>query len=89
LIIDTKNCQGVLPHNIEEIAFNAVVVKWNPMDGPVKVNIAVHCLSTDFSNQKGVKGIPLHIQIDTYEQNPRENTLVHRGYSQIKAFCDK
>uniref|UniRef100_A0A2C9JH45 Grh/CP2 DB domain-containing protein n=1 Tax=Biomphalaria glabrata TaxID=6526 RepID=A0A2C9JH45_BIOGL len=89
LDIDTKNCQGVLPHNIEEIAFNAVAVRWNPMEGPVRVNIAVHCLSTDFSNQKGVKGIPLHVQIDTYEQSPKDNHLVHRGYCQIKAFCDK
>ncbi|GFR87789.1 protein grainyhead [Elysia marginata] len=89
LDIDTKNCQGVLPQNIEEVAFNAVAVRWNPMDGPVRVNIAVHCLSTDFSNQKGVKGIPLHVQIDTYEQSPKENLLVHRGYCQIKAFCDK
>ncbi|CAG5118550.1 unnamed protein product, partial [Candidula unifasciata] len=89
LDIDTKNCQGVSPQNIEELAFNAVAVKWNPSDGPVRVNIAVHCLSTDFSNQKGVKGIPLHIQIDTYEQSPKENQLVHRGYCQIKAFCDK
>ncbi|GFO13319.1 DNA-binding protein elf-1 [Plakobranchus ocellatus] len=89
LDIDTKNCQGVLPQNIEEISFNAVAVRWNPMEGPVRVNIAVHCLSTDFSNQKGVKGIPLHVQIDTYEQSPKDNTLVHRGYCQIKAFCDK
>ncbi|XP_005105876.3 grainyhead-like protein 1 homolog [Aplysia californica] len=89
LDIDTKNCQGVLPQNIEEIAFNAVAVRWNPMDGPIKVNIAVHCLSTDFSNQKGVKGIPLHVQIDTYEQSTKDNHLVHRGYCQIKAFCDK
>ncbi|RUS90145.1 hypothetical protein EGW08_002112 [Elysia chlorotica] len=89
LDIDTKNCQGVLPQNIEEVSFNAVAVKWNPMEGPVRVNIAVHCLSTDFSNQKGVKGIPLHVQIDTYEQSTKENHLVHRGYCQIKAFCDK
>ncbi|XP_059157789.1 uncharacterized protein LOC131942094 isoform X2 [Physella acuta] len=89
LDIDTKNCQGVVPNNIEEIAFNAVAVRWSPMEGAVKVNIAVHCLSTDFSNQKGVKGIPLHIQIDTYEQGPKGNHLVHRGYCQIKAFCDK
>ena len=28
-----------------------------------QVNLAVQCLSTDFSTQKGVKGMPLHIQI--------------------------
>ncbi|OWF54580.1 uncharacterized protein LOC110443256 isoform X2 [Mizuhopecten yessoensis] len=88
LDIDTKDSQGVLTSSITEVAFNAVAVKWNPRDSPVKVNIAVHCLSTDFSNQKGVKGFPLHIQIDTFE-NPKDSYPVHRGYCQIKVFCDK
>ncbi|XP_033738957.1 grainyhead-like protein 2 homolog isoform X4 [Pecten maximus] len=88
LDIDTKDSQGVLPSSITEVAFNAVAVKWNPRDSPVKVNIAVHCLSTDFSNQKGVKGFPLHVQIDTFE-NHKDPYPVHRGYCQIKVFCDK
>ncbi|XP_041356573.1 grainyhead-like protein 1 homolog isoform X3 [Gigantopelta aegis] len=88
LDIDTKNSQGVLPNSIDELASNAVVVRWNPRESAVKVNIAVHCLSTDFSNQKGVKGIPLHIQIDTYEQ-PKDVRPVHRAFCQIKVFCDK
>ncbi|XP_069126198.1 uncharacterized protein [Argopecten irradians] len=88
LDIDTKDSQGVLPSSITEVAFNAVAVKWNPRDSPVKVNIAVHCLSTDFSNQKGVKGFPLHVQIDTFE-NPKDPYPIHRGYCQIKVFCDK
>ncbi|XP_070194105.1 AF4/FMR2 family member lilli-like [Littorina saxatilis] len=91
LDIDTKNSQGVGPNSISELAFNAVSVKWNPRDGPVRVNIAVHCLSTDFSNQKGVKGIPLHIQCDTYELFDSKKELLpsHRGFCQIKVFCDK
>ena len=32
-----------------------------------QISIAVQCLSTDFSNQKGVKGLPLHVQVDTYD----------------------
>ncbi|KAK3089720.1 hypothetical protein FSP39_005877 [Pinctada imbricata] len=86
--IDTKDSQGVQPSNITEIAYNAVSVRWDPRESPIKVNLAVHCLSTDFSNQKGVKGLPLHVQIDTYE-NARDSHPVHRGYSQIKVFCDK
>ncbi len=55
------------------------------MEGPAKVNIAVQCLSTDFSTQKGVKGLPLHIQIDTYDDPRDANAQVyHRGYAQIK-----
>lgn len=48
----------------------------------------MQCLSTDFSTQKGVKGLPLHVQVDTYDE---ENAKVpfHRGYCQIKVFCDK
>ncbi|MEQ2163935.1 Grainyhead-like protein 2 [Goodea atripinnis] len=47
------------------------------------------CLNTDFSSQKGVKGLPLMIQIDTYSYNNRSNKPLHRAYSQIKVFCDK
>lgn len=56
---------------------------------PLQVFISVNCLSTDFSSQKGVKGLPLNIQIDTYSYNNRSNKPVHRAYCQIKVFCDK
>ncbi|CAJ0967803.1 unnamed protein product [Ranitomeya imitator] len=55
----------------------------------VQVFISVNCLSTDFSSQKGVKGLPLNIQIDTYSYNNRSNKPIHRAYCQIKVFCDK
>ncbi|KAL0170270.1 hypothetical protein M9458_034866, partial [Cirrhinus mrigala] len=51
--------------------------------------ISVNCLSTDFSSQKGVKGLPLNLQIDTYSYNNRSNKPIHRAYCQIKVFCDK
>lgn len=35
-----------------------------------------------------IQGLPLHLQIDTYEE-PREGPVSHRGYCQIKVFCDK
>ncbi|XDB55522.1 hypothetical protein AB1E18_008984 [Capra hircus] len=47
------------------------------------------CIDIDFSSQKGVKGLPLNIQIDTYSYNNRSNKPVHRAYCQIKVFCDK
>ncbi|XP_073999665.1 grainy head isoform X3 [Rhodnius prolixus] len=84
---DTKNSVGFVGC-IEEVAHNAIAVYWNPLESSAKLNIAVQCLSTDFSSQKGVKGLPLHIQIDTYE-DPREGPVIHRGYCQIKVFCDK
>ncbi|XP_059226598.1 protein grainyhead isoform X2 [Stomoxys calcitrans] len=84
---DTKNSVG-LAGCIEEVSHNAIAVYWNPLESSAKINIAVQCLSTDFSSQKGVKGLPLHIQIDTFE-DPRDTTVFHRGYCQIKVFCDK
>uniref|UniRef100_A0A673HZ69 Grainyhead-like protein 2 homolog n=1 Tax=Sinocyclocheilus rhinocerous TaxID=307959 RepID=A0A673HZ69_9TELE len=74
--------------NIEEIAYNAVSFTWD-VNEEAKVFITGNCLSTDFSSQKGVKGLPLMIQIDTYSYNNRSNRPIHRAYSQIKVFCDK
>uniref|UniRef100_A0A1A8C4G9 Grainyhead-like 2a n=1 Tax=Nothobranchius kadleci TaxID=1051664 RepID=A0A1A8C4G9_NOTKA len=54
-----------------------------------KVFISVNCLSTDFSSQKGVKGTPLIIQIDTYSYNSCSSRPIHRAFAQIKVFCDK
>merc|ERR1719350_877491 len=88
--VDTKNSLGLVGH-IEELSHNALAVYWNPLDSPAKVNLAVQCLSTDFSTQKGVKGLPLHIQIDTFD-DPRSEVgspSAHRGYCQVKIFCDK
>lgn len=64
-------------------------VVYNTFFLPLQVFISVNCLSTDFSSQKGVKGLPLNIQIDTYSYNNRSNKPVHRAYCQIKVFCDK
>ncbi|KAM4027994.1 grainyhead-like protein 2 homolog [Anomaloglossus baeobatrachus] len=74
--------------NIEEIAYNAVSFTWD-VNEEAKIFITVNCLSTDFSSQKGVKGLPLMIQIDTYSYNNRSNRPIHRAYCQIKVFCDK
>ena len=48
----------------------------NPLEGPAKVNIAVQCLSTDFSTQKGVKGLPLHIQVNAIQTSFRSLSLL-------------
>lgn len=55
----------------------------------LQVFIGVNCLSTDFSSQKGVKGVPLNLQIDTYDCGSGTERLVHRAVCQIKIFCDK
>jgi len=43
-ILDTKNSVGVNSGCTEEISFNAVAVKWNPRDSPVKVgHVLLYC----------------------------------------------
>uniref|UniRef100_A0A4W6F223 Grainyhead like transcription factor 3 n=1 Tax=Lates calcarifer TaxID=8187 RepID=A0A4W6F223_LATCA len=74
--------------NIEEVAFNALSFVWNPSE-EAKVYIGINSLSTDFSSQKGVKGLPLNLQIDTYDFSSGTNQLIHRAACQIKIFCDK
>ena len=51
---------------------------------------ACACACTCVSNMNffSFQGLPLHLQIDTYE-DPRDGPVYHRGYCQIKVFCDK
>ncbi|XP_008306932.1 grainyhead-like protein 3 homolog isoform X2 [Cynoglossus semilaevis] len=74
--------------DIEEVAFNAFSFVWNPNE-EAKVYIGINSLSTDFSSQKGVKGLPLNLQIDTYDFSSGNNNLIHRAACQVKIFCDK
>ncbi|CAD5207558.1 unnamed protein product [Bursaphelenchus okinawaensis] len=86
LEVNQKECSGILGP-IEEIAHNAIQFCWDPTNNSPQISIAFQCLSTDFSAQKGVKGLPLHVQIDTYDEDSK--VPFHRGYCQIKVFCDK
>ncbi|CAL8316469.1 unnamed protein product [Merluccius merluccius] len=74
--------------NIEEIAYNGVSFTWD-CKSEARIFISVNCLSTDFSPQKGVRGLPLNLQVDTYEVGRHGDRLVHRAVSQVKVFCDK
>uniref|UniRef100_A0A8C2X257 Grainyhead like transcription factor 2 n=1 Tax=Cyclopterus lumpus TaxID=8103 RepID=A0A8C2X257_CYCLU len=74
--------------NVEEIAYNAVSFTWDVSE-EAQVFVSTNCLSTDFSSQKGVKGTPLIIQIDTYSYNSCSSRPIHRAFTQIKVFCDK
>ncbi|XP_038614282.1 grainyhead-like protein 3 homolog [Tachyglossus aculeatus] len=89
-VIDVADCKENFNtvQNIEEVAYNALSFVWNVHE-EAKVFIGVNCLSTDFSSQKGVKGVPLNLQIDTYDCGPGVGQLVHRAVCQIKVFCDK
>ncbi|KAG3282417.1 grainyhead like transcription factor 3 [Ictidomys tridecemlineatus] len=84
---DCKENFNTVQH-IEEVAYNALSFMWNVTE-EAKIFIGVNCLSTDFSSQKGVKGVPLNLQIDTYDCGSGTERLVHRAVCQIKIFCDK
>jgi hypothetical protein len=51
---------------VQSKTFDRTQFKWSGKEG-AKLMIRFNCLSTDFSRIKGVKGIPLRIQIETYE----------------------
>lgn len=53
---------------VQSKTFDRTLFKWNGKEG-AKLMIRFNCLSTDFSRIKGVKGIPLRIQIETYDVN--------------------
>ncbi|XP_067863110.1 grainyhead-like protein 3 homolog isoform X2 [Heptranchias perlo] len=73
---------------VEEVAFNALSFIWDTSK-EAKVYIGINCLSTDFSTQKGVKGLPLNLQIDTYDCEAESDKPIHRVVCQIKIFVDK
>ncbi|XP_076804990.1 grainyhead-like protein 1 homolog isoform X1 [Clavelina lepadiformis] len=74
--------------DIDEFAHNAIRFNWDAAD-VAKIFVSCNCLSTDFSAQKGIKGLPLLMQIDTYVDNRRGGVPDHRGVCQLKVFCDK
>ena len=64
LDVDARACEGLADPGPRDMANNAVAVRWRAEAGHgAKVSMALRCLSTDFTAQKGVKGIPLHIQV--------------------------
>lgn len=73
---------------VEEVAFNALSFIWDSSK-EAKVHIGINCLSTDFSSQKGVKGLPLNLQIDTFDCETKSDKPIHRAVCQIKIFVDK
>ena len=48
------------------------------MEKPAFLSLAIQCLSTDYSLQKGEKGLPMHLQVDTYTNVDNEYEMVHR-----------
>eukprot|EP00731_Ephydatia_muelleri_P030770 Em0022g284a len=86
--IDRKSCENI-SDKPEDLTPNMTSFVWNPELG-AKIVLRINCLSTEFSPQKGVKGLPLHLVVDTYEDMDTDKCEpVHRGYCRVKIFRDK
>ncbi|KAI8146651.1 CP2 transcription factor-domain-containing protein [Fennellomyces sp. T-0311] len=97
--IDDAHCCGVA--NIKYTAFDRITFDWDIRQGS-RIHVRFHCLSTDFSRIKGVKGIPLRIHLEhripsasqaafdstTGESNPSWE-YVEESFCKIKLFRDK
>ncbi|KAF8937470.1 grainyhead-like [Haplosporangium gracile] len=66
LDIERASSMGMI--EVQSKTFDRTQFKWNGREG-AKLMIRFNCLSTDFSRIKGVKGIPLRIQLETYDSN--------------------
>ncbi|GAN00989.1 grainyhead-like protein 1 homolog [Mucor ambiguus] len=89
---------------IEGRQFDRVSFRWNGKLG-ASVHIRFNCLSTDFSRIKGVKGIPLRLQIESEQAHPfvtataatshhlrqhhHHHPYIEKTYCRIKLFRDK
>ncbi|KAI7869362.1 CP2 transcription factor-domain-containing protein [Spinellus fusiger] len=81
--IDNGRSAGVL--NTECSLFDRITFEWNTKKGAM-ISIRFSCLSTDFSRIKGVKGIPLRLQMSTCVA---EENYTEKSYCRIKLFRDK
>ena len=86
LDVDTKSSSGLVG-DVNKVARNAVFIRWSPLISAVNLQIAIRCLSTDFTSQKGVKGIPLHIQVRTGLQL-RDSVIMSKHILPLSNFFD-
>ncbi|KAI9490197.1 CP2 transcription factor-domain-containing protein [Zychaea mexicana] len=59
--IDDTHCAGAV--NLRFASFDRITFDWDTRQGS-RIHVRFHCLSTDFSRIKGVKGIPLRIHME-------------------------
>ncbi|KAG1453381.1 hypothetical protein G6F56_007587 [Rhizopus delemar] len=71
---------------VENRQFDRVIFRWNGSSGAT-IYVKFNCLSTDFSRIKGVKGIPLRLQIESQQQ--QSTGPIEKTYCRIKLFRDK
>ncbi|KAG0281501.1 grainyhead-like [Linnemannia gamsii] len=101
--LDIERASSTGTVEFQSKTFDRTQFKWNGKEG-AKLMIQFNCLSTDFSRIKGVKGIPLRIQIETYDPKCSggvgglggmdggllsRGRIIERSFAKIKLFRDK
>ncbi|CAG8454630.1 299_t:CDS:2 [Funneliformis mosseae] len=86
--IDIDKAASTGLSNVETKTFDRIQFRWHGKKG-AKLFIRFSCLSTDFSRIKGVKGIPLRIQVETKSDNGTTCSILEKSFAKIKLFRDK
>ncbi|SAM03805.1 hypothetical protein [Absidia glauca] len=89
--VDLDACQSMGIRNLRYTSFDKIMFDWHGQQGAT-IFVRFHCLSTDFSRIKGVKGIPLRVCL-THQPlaHDVQTPMDHReeSYCKIKLFRDK
>ncbi|XP_065838625.1 transcription factor CP2-like isoform X2 [Oscarella lobularis] len=87
LDVEFASCYNLTDIVCDPSVITAAIFSWDPTK-ETGVFFKANCLSTEFSARKhgGEKGVPLKIQLDTFDANDRH---VHSAGCQIKIFKDK
>jgi hypothetical protein len=88
-ILDASQSTGITNLNFPN--FDKISFDWNGKYG-AKIYVRFKCLSTDFSRIKGVKGIPLRTQMESYitaDIATGVSELDETCFCKVKLFRDK
>ncbi|ORX57509.1 hypothetical protein DM01DRAFT_1270977, partial [Hesseltinella vesiculosa] len=70
--VDVNQSEGI--SSVSYPSFDRIAFEWNGSVG-AKLSVRFHCLSTDFSRIKGVKGIPLRAYMSSQVNMPTLNIM--------------
>jgi transcription factor CP2-like protein len=84
IVLDKAASTGI--KNVDAKTFDRVTFEWNGRKG-AKIYVKFNCLSTDFSRIKGVKGIPMRINMAS--KDPSYPDRAEKCFCKVKLFRDK
>ncbi|ORY99818.1 CP2 transcription factor-domain-containing protein [Absidia repens] len=78
--VDLDPSQSIGISNVRYPSFDRIIFDWHGRHG-AKLFVRFHCLSTDFSRIKGVKGIPLRACMSSQISMVNHDPLFQRNYA--------